>query len=189
MSLKTVSLNVLKIMCYVFLSLFLFYGLIRSVAGESFFLLPAFYVCGLAPRYSEVMEIPVEHGGKTVPCKLYRRSGAPFLLLGPYPFLKEQSDFFFIARDRVFGRALDEKSDDWTRIFKWVWIAQDLDPGGEDSIVPHYRFDTEHAEDPATGLVHFTCSVNSSGEEETFRFSIPKHLIDALPEYREKAEK
>ena len=29
----------------------------------------------------------------------------------------------------------------------------------------------------------------SSGEEKTFRFSIPKHLIDALPEYREKAEK
>ena len=188
MSLKTVSLNVLKIMCYVFLSLFLLYGLVRSVGGQSFFLKPAFYVCGFAPRYAEVMDIPVERDGKTVMCKLYRRDGSPFLLLGPYPFLKEQSDFFFIARDRVFGRALDEKSDDWTRIFKWVWIVQDLNPGRADSIVPHYFFDARRAEDPATGLVHFTCSANSAGEEETLRFSIPKHLIGALPEYRGKKE-
>ena len=162
MALKSGSSFILRVLGYVLLILVALdaYACTVSDGRMSFVWNPLFFFCCFSSRYSEVMEIPVEHGGKTVPCKLYRRSGAPFLLLGPYPFLKEQSDFFFIARDRVFGRALDEKSDDWTRIFKWVWIAQDLDPGGEDSIVPHYRFDTEHAEDPATGLVHFTCSAN-----------------------------
>ena len=152
-------------------------------------------IAGLVPRYHAVMEIPVEHGGKTVPCKLYRRSGSPFLLLGPYPFKpdalpgKPRSDFFFIEREYVRGRCWDDYLNDRAFFRRWLWISSDLDPDGVDSIVPHYRFDTKRAEDPATGLVHFTCSANSSGEEETFRFSIPKRLIDALPEYREKAEK
>lgn len=65
---------------------------------------------GFSPRYSKIMEIPVEANGKTVACGLYRRDGSPFLLLGPYPFLKghpflgDRSDFFFIGRDRVMGR-------------------------------------------------------------------------------------
>ena len=94
---------------------------------------------GFIPRYSKVMEVSVESNRKIVPCSIYRRDGSPFLLLGPYPFLKEQSDFFFVTKDFVQVRFLDEKTDDWTRIFKWVWIDQDMDPNGRDLLFSHMR--------------------------------------------------
>ena len=115
---------------------------------------------GFSPRYSKIMEIPVEANGKTVACGLYRRDGAPFLLLGPYPFLKDQSDFFFVAKDFVQVRFLDDKTDDWTRIFKWVWIGMDLDPNERNSGAPSYVFQESRVFDPATEQIHFACSAN-----------------------------
>lgn len=112
MALKSGPLFVLRILCYVLLLLLLLdaYACTVSDGRTSFVWNPFFFFCCFSSRYTEVMEIPVERGGKTVPCKLYRRDGSPFLLLGPYPFLKghpflgDRSDFFFIGRDRVMGR-------------------------------------------------------------------------------------
>ena len=144
---------------------------------------------GFSPRYSKIMEIPVEANGKTVACGLYRRDGSPFLLVGPYPFLKDQSDFFFVAKDFVQVRFLDDKTDDWTRIFKWVWIMQDMDPNGWDSYAPCYSFNETRTPDPKTGIVAFTLADCEKNGSVHYRFSIPKHLIDALPEYRENRRK
>ena len=187
------------IICFVSLALFiaLFAGdIVRTMCTheQTLFSYVLWDIAGLMPRYHAVMDIPVERGGKTVPCKLYRRSCSPFLLLGPYPFKpdalpgKPRSDFFFIEREHVRGRCWDDYLNDRAFFRKWLWIASDLDPGEIDSIVPNYYFDVKRGEDPATGLVHFTCSANSAVEEETFRFSIPKHLIDALPECRGKPQ-
>jgi len=165
---KRVTKIVLRSFGYVFLLFILILMFdaclcIQVSPRASFLFDPLINIC-FCPRYSEVMEIPVDGNGTVVPCKLYRRDGAPFLLVGPYPFQEEtplwnaQSDFFFVGRDRVMGRMLDEKTDDWTLKHKWVWIGMDLDPQGRDSMAPSFFFDVKRAEDPATGLVHITCS-------------------------------
>ena len=168
MALKSGSSFILRVLGYVLLILVALdaYACTVSDGRMSFVWNPLFFCCCFSSRYSEVMEIPVEHGGKTVPCKLYRRSGAPFLLLGPYPFLKghpllgDRSDFFFIGRDRVMGRALDEKTEDWKLKYKWVWIGMDLDPNERNSQAPSYIFHSTCVFDPQTDNVHFACSAN-----------------------------
>ena len=146
-------------------------------------------LCGIMPGYKAVMDVPVEMNGKTFLCSLYLKEGAYYLLVGPYPFCKRQSDFFFIGRSMVLGRGLGDETNDWVTFLNRLYIFFDLTPGDEDASAPYYPFQTIRERDPATGLVHFTCSAKSAAGEETFRFSIPKHLIDALPEYRGEKRK
>ena len=117
-------------------------------------------ICGAVPQYKAIMDVPVEANGKTTRCKLYQRDGAYYLLVGPYPFDERQSDFFFIGRNETLGRGLGEETEDWNTYFGRLYIFFDLTPEDTDASAPAYFFDTKRAEDPATGLVHFTCSAN-----------------------------
>jgi len=63
---------------------------------------------------------------------------------------------------------------------------QDMDPNGWDSYAPYYSFKETRVLDPKTDNIVFTLTNRDEYKDAHYSFSIPKRLIDALPEYCEK---
>ena len=118
---------------------------------------------GVIPIYTKQETVSIQSGDKTITANLYTRRGAPYVLVGPYPF-PEQRDFFFVHKDLVVGRCLDEKIEgDFLRLFKWLLICFDLSDH-PDAMAPCYSFQAEIRHDRSGAKYDYRVNLAESGE-------------------------
>ena len=118
---------------------------------------------GLTPIYTNRGPVTIQTGDKIIAASVYTRQGAPYALVGPYPF-PEQKDFFFIRKNEVVGRCLDDKIEgDFFRLFKWLFIAFDLS-SNLDAWAPHFSFQAEIRHDRSGAKYDYRVNLAESGE-------------------------
>lgn len=121
---------------------------------------------GLIPIYTNRGQVSIQSGDKIIAARVYTRKAAPYVLVGPYPF-PERKDYFFVRKNEVVGRCLDEKTEgDSIRLFKWLLICFDLSDD-VDTMVPCYSFRTEIRHDKFGAKYDFR--VNMTNPEESPR--------------------
>ena len=144
--------------------------------------------CGLTPRYYRAGTTVLFSNGTPFRVKVYKRAGAPYLLVGPYRFLPEQSDFFFVTNNVVVGRVLDDKTMDWKEIAGDLFIYFDLS-SGTDSMAPCYYFHADIKRNTETGIVQYNIHPNpKAGWKEHIVFSIPVSLLKSDSVHRSEVK-
>ena len=120
-------------------------------------------ICELVPIYTNRAPVPIQSGDKIIAASVYTRQGASYALVGPYPF-PEQKDFFFVRKDKVVGRCLDDKIEgDFFRMFKWLVIGFDLSDN-LDAMAPCYYFQAEIRHDKTKAKYDYRVNLAESGE-------------------------
>ena len=134
---------------------------------------------GLIPIYTKQGTVSIESGNKTRTANIYTRRGAPYVLVGPYPF-PEQRDFFFVHKDMVVGRCLDEKIEgDFLRLFKWLLICFDLSDH-PDAMAPCFYFKSKIRYDEAKSIYRYQVILNDDRPEQPqveVSFSVDKRFL------------
>ena len=134
---------------------------------------------GVIPIYTKRGPVEIRSENKTILAGIYTRKGAPYVLVGPYPF-PEQRDFFFVHKDMVVGRCLDEKIEgDFFRLFKWLLICFDLsdDP---DSMAPCFYFKSKIRYDETKSIYRYQVILNDNRpdrEQVEVSFSVDKRFL------------
>jgi len=117
----------------------------------------------LFPIYTNRGSVPIQSGDKIIAASVYTRQGAPYALVGPYPF-PEQKDFFFVRKNEVVGRCLDDKVEgDFFRFFKWLVIGFDLS-SNIDAWAPHFSFQAEIRHNSYGAKYDYRVNLAESGE-------------------------
>ena len=134
---------------------------------------------GVIPIYTKQETVSIQSGDKTITANLYTRRGAPYVLVGPYPF-PEQDDYFFVRKNEVVGRCLDDKIEgDFFRLFKWLLICFDLsdDP---DAMAPCFYFKSKIRYDEAMSIYRYLFILNDNRpdrEQVEVSFSVDKRFL------------
>ena len=134
---------------------------------------------GLVPVYTNQGTVSIQAGNKSITTGIYTRKGAPYVLIGPFPF-HEQKDFFFIRKNEVVGRCLDDKIEgDFFRLFKWLLICFDLsdDP---DAMAPCFYFKSKIRYDEAMSIYRYQVILNDNRpdrEQVEVSFSVDKRFL------------
>ncbi|MCQ2353410.1 MAG: hypothetical protein MJ033_08060 [Victivallaceae bacterium] len=79
--------------------------------------------------YRQTGSITAKINGKNIPLAVYRKTGKPFLIVGPCRFQEEEEnyeDFFFVDHKRVIRTAVDKGGDIWFRAGRFLFILDDL---------------------------------------------------------------
>ena len=141
-------------------------GLIVFLFGLVFFwtqtLMLLFAPFGAVPVYTKQGPVEIRSKNKTISAGIYTRKGAPYVLVGPYPF-PEQDDYFFVRKNEVVGRCLDDKVEgDSIRLFKWLLICFDLSDD-LDAMAPCYSFQAEIRHDQSGAKYDYRVNLAESG--------------------------
>ena len=134
---------------------------------------------GMIPIYTKQETVSIQSGDKTITANLYTRRGAPYVLVGPYPF-PGQDDYFFVRKNEVVGRCLDDKIEgDFFRLFKWLLICFDLsdDP---DAMAPCFYFKSKIRYDEAMSIYRYQVILNDDQPEQPqveVSFSVDKRFL------------
>lgn len=142
---------------------------------------PVLSATGLIPCYPYAETITVSCGGEKVPCRIYYKAGAPYVLIGPFHFGNGRYDFFFVRKNDVVGRGLDDKTADWrTHWFgAFLFICFDLDPDGIDSWCPNDSFSGVRIRyDRETDSMVYLIPPSQGLRE--IRFSVPCKYLNTL---------
>ena len=141
-------------------------GLIVFLFGLVFFwtqiLMLLFALFGAVPVYTKQGPVQIQSGDKIIAASVYTRQGAPYVLVGPYRF-PERKDYFFVRKDEVVGRCLDEKIEgDSIRLFKWLLIGLDLSDD-LDAMAPCYSFQAEIRHNKTKAKYNYRVNLAESG--------------------------
>ncbi len=134
---------------------------------------------GVIPIYTKRGPVEIRSENKTVLAGIYTRKGAPYVLVGPYPF-PEQDDYFFVRKNEVVGRCLDDKVEgDSIRLFKWLLICFDLsdDP---DAMAPCFYFKSTIRYDETKSIYRYQVILNDDRPEQPqveVSFSVDKRFL------------
>ena len=134
---------------------------------------------GEIPIYTKQETVSIQSGDKTITANLYTRRGAPYVLVGPYPF-PEQDDYFFVRKNEVVGRCLDDKIEgDFFRLFKWLLICFDLsdDP---DAMALCFYFKSKIRYDEAKSIYRYQIMLNDDRPDRPqveVSFSVDKRFL------------
>ena len=142
-------------------------GLIVFQFGLVFFwtqtLMLLFAPFGLVPIYTNRGQVQIQSGDKNIAASVYTRKAAPYVLVGPYRF-PERKDYFFVRKNEVVGRCLDDKIEgDSIRLFKWLLICFDLS-NDLDAMAPCYSFQAEIRHDRSGAKYDYRVNLAESGE-------------------------
>ena len=134
---------------------------------------------GAVPVYTKRESVEIRSENKTISAGIYTRKGAPYVLVGPYPF-PEQDDYFFVRKNEVVGRCLDDKIEgDFFRLFKWLLICFDLsdDP---DAMAPCFYFKSKIRYDETKSIYRYQVILNDDRPEQPqveVSFSVDKRFL------------
>ena len=135
---------------------------------------------GVIPIYTKQETVSIQSGDKTITANLYTRRGAPYVLVGPYPF-PEQDDYFFVRKNEVVGRCLDDKIEgDFFRLFKWLLICFDLSDDHLDSWAPSFNFKSTIRYDETKSIYRYQVILNDDRPEQPqveVSFSVDKRFL------------
>ncbi|MBQ9337400.1 MAG: hypothetical protein IJS14_08905 [Lentisphaeria bacterium] len=135
---------------------------------------------GLVPVYTDQGTVSIQAGNKSITSGIYTRKGAPYVLIAPCPF-HEQNDFFFIRKNEVVGRCLDDKIEgDFFRLFKWLLICFDLSDGHLDSWAPSFNFKSTIRYDETRAINRYQVILNDDRPEQPqveVSFSVDKRFL------------
>lgn len=140
-------------------------------------------IFGANSVYTDQGKVTIRSPNQTVEGRIYFRKESPYILIGPYPF-PAQDDFFFIRKDCVVRRILDEKIEgDFFRLYKWLFISFDLS-SRLDAMAPHVSLDTEIRYDPLQSKYHYkilgTGLVYPNPEKYQITFTVDQKILSLL---------
>ena len=134
---------------------------------------------GLVPVYTNQGTVSIQAGNKSITTGIYTRKGAPYVLIGPYPF-PEQRDFFFVNKDMVVGRCLDEKIEgDSLRLFNRLLICFDLSDA-PDAMAPCFYFKSTIRYDETKSIYRYQVILNDdrpNSEKVEVSFPVDKRFL------------
>ena len=135
---------------------------------------------GLIPIYTNRGQVSIQSGDKIIAARVYTRKAAPYVLVGPYPF-PERKDYFFVRKNEVVGRCLDEKTEgDSIRLFKWLLICFDLSDDHLDSWAPSFNFKSTIRYDETKSIYRYQVILNDDRPEQPqveVSFSVDKRFL------------
>ena len=139
-----------------------------------------FGLAGFLSVYTDQGTVTINSGNKKIPAQIYVCKGAPYTLIGPYPF-PEQKDFFFIQKNEVTGRVLDSKiADDYVLLFKWLFICFDL-KGDPDSMTSCFYFDSKTKYDKKNARYVYQIKLDKASfpqaQDREISFSVPEKFL------------
>ena len=162
--------------CQIALIVFLF-GLVFFWTQTMMLLFAPF---GIVPVYTKRGSVEIRSENKTISAGIYTRKGAPYVLVGPYPF-PEQDDYFFVRKNEVVGRCLDDKVEgDSIRLFKWLLICFDLSDDHLDSWAPSFNFKSTIRYDETKSIYRYQVILNDDRPEQPqveVSFSVDKRFL------------
>ena len=159
-------------------------GLIVFLFGLVFFwtqtLMLLFAPFGLVPIYTNRGQVQIQSGDKNIAASVYTRKAAPYVLVGPYRF-PERKDYFFVRKDEVVGRCLDEKIEgDSIRLCKWLLICFDLSSDHLDAGAPSFNFKSTIQYDETKSIYRYQVILNDDRPEQPqveVSFSVDKRFL------------